>query len=64
MTITANKNIKGTTIVEIIGLSTEIKPIIYCEHYLISSGSTYKEIDTGNVFMYYKDTRQWYLLQD
>ena len=64
MTVTKNNNIKDTTIVDIAGKSTEIKPIIYYEGYLISSGSTYKEDDTGDIYMYYKETRQWYLLQD
>ncbi len=64
MTITKNKNSTNTTIVDIVGESTEIKPIIFHEGYLISSGSTYKENDTGDTYMYYKETRQWYLLQD
>lgn len=64
MTASKNKETVHTTIIDIIGLSTEIKPIISFEHHLISSGSTYIETDTGNVYMYYKTTRQWYLLQD
>jgi hypothetical protein len=64
MTVAANKNTYNTTIVDIVGLSTEIKPIIYYEGYLISSGSTYKESDTNDMYMYYKENRQWYLLQE
>ena len=64
MTIIKRKNTSETTIVDIVGLSTDIKPIIAYENYLISSGSTYKEKDTGKLYMYYRETRQWYLLQN
>ena len=64
MTVTKNKKLSGTTIIDIVGSSTEIKPIIACKDYLISSGSTYKEKDTDRLYMYYKETRQWYLLQN
>ena len=64
MIVAANKNTYNTTIIDIIGLSTETKPIIYYDGYLISSGSTYKECDTNDTYMYYKEHRQWYLLQE
>jgi hypothetical protein len=64
MIVAANKDAYNTTVVDIVGLSSEIKPIIYHDGYLISSGSTYKESDTNDMYMYYKEKRQWYLLQD
>ena len=64
MVTTKNVDVRITTIIDIIGLSSEVKPIVSHEKYLISSGSTYTETDTGDMYMYYQKTRRWYLLQD
>lgn len=64
MTTKTNSDAYITTIIDIVGASNEIKPIVLHENYFISSGSTYEETDTGKIYMYYRDKRKWYLLQD
>lgn len=64
MTTKTNSDAYITTIIDIVGASDEIKPIVLHENYLISSGSIYKENDTGKTYMYNQEKRKWYLLQD
>ena len=45
--------------VEIRGLSTDDKPIETIEGIAIENGSVFLEIDTGDVYFFDIDTKQW-----
>lgn len=45
--------------VEIRGLSTDEKPIDTIEGIAIDNGSVFLEIDTGDVYFFDIDTKQW-----
>lgn len=45
--------------VEIRGLSTDEKPIDEVEGIAIDNGSVFLEIDTGDVYFFDADTKQW-----
>lgn len=64
MEYTVINTFQDAAMIDIVGLSTEIKPVILYEKYLMSSGSKFVESDTGNKYMYDQDGRKWYLLQD
>lgn len=46
-------------VLEISGLSTDDKPTIFADGAYITNGSTFEEIDTGNVYKYNEDNKQW-----
>lgn len=46
-------------ILEISGLSTDIKPIDTVDGIKISNGSRFKEIDTGCEYLYNADEKKW-----
>lgn len=48
--------------VEIRGLSTDEKPIETIEGIAIDNGSVFLEIDTGDVYFFDIDTKQWLVM--
>ena len=48
--------------VEIRGLSTDEKPIDTIEGIAIDNGSVFLEIDTGDVYFFDIDTKQWLVM--
>lgn len=48
--------------VEIRGLSTDEKPIDTIEDIAIDNGSVFLEIDTGDVYFFDIDTKQWLVM--
>ena len=46
-------------VLEITGLSTDEKPVEFIETTYITNGSTYEEIDTGTIFKYNEDAKEW-----
>ena len=49
----------GATL-DIIGLSTDIKPIGEFKNNLIINGSTFLEMDTGDIYLYDEDNTKWH----
>lgn len=54
---------KFNNVIELYGLSTDIKPIKNLQfnnsNYLIRNGSTYYEMDTKKVFIYDEENQKW-----
>ena len=50
----ANRNV-----LDIVGLSTDTKPISTIESLTITNGSIFTEIDTANIFMFDEEKRSW-----
>ena len=50
----ANRNV-----LDIVGLSTDTKPISTIESLTITNGSIFTEIDTANIFMFDEENRTW-----
>lgn len=46
-------------VLEISGLSTDDKPIAFVDGVYITNGSTFEEIDTGTVYKYNEDAKEW-----
>lgn len=46
-------------ILEIVGLSTDTKPIKNISGVEITNGSTFMEMDTCNVYMYDEENHRW-----
>lgn len=46
-------------VLEITGLSTDDKPVEYFDSTYITNGSTFEEIDTGTVYKYNEDEKEW-----
>ena len=46
-------------VLEITGLSTDDKPVEYFDSTYITNGSTFEEIDTGTVYKYNEDAKEW-----
>lgn len=46
-------------VLELRGLSSDIKPIEFYEGYPILTGSAFLEIDTGTVFFYNAEAQTW-----
>jgi len=51
----ANRNV-----LDIVGLSTDTKPISTIESLTITNGSIFTEIDTANIFMFDEENRTWH----
>ena len=50
---------RGTTMVELRGLSTDGEKPTDIEGTPIGNGSTFIEIDTGKIYMYDQENQQW-----
>ncbi len=48
---------------EIVGLSKDEKPTVKIENVFIVNGSTFKEIDTGDIYIYDEESESWVLDQ-
>lgn len=46
-------------VLELVGLSTDVKPIGEIDGVRIVNGSSYMEMDTCNVFMYDEENQKW-----
>jgi len=51
----ANRNV-----LDIVGLSTDTKPISTIESLTITNGSIFTEIDTANIFMFDEENYTWH----
>lgn len=54
-----NKSIDGTAVFELRGKSSDAKPIGFYNEALVGNGSTFLEMDTGNVFMFDEENQKW-----
>lgn len=52
-------NSMNREILEITGLSTDDKPIDFINLTYITNGSTFEEIDTGTIYKYNEDAKEW-----
>lgn len=52
-------NSMNREILEITGLSTDAKPIDFINLTYITNGSTFEEIDTGTIYKYNEDAKEW-----
>lgn len=52
-------NSMNREILEITGLSTDGKPIDFINLTYITNGSTFEEIDTGTIYKYNEDAKEW-----
>lgn len=48
------------TILELVGLSTDIKPTDEIDRLRITNGSTFYAIDTKKIWMFSEEDRTWY----
>lgn len=63
ITLNKYKSVDGNRIVcELVGLSTDTKPIERIENFPLTNGSTLLEMDTSNVFIYDQENNKWVLL--
>lgn len=46
-------------VLELVGLSTDVKPIGEIDGVRIVNGSSYMEMDTCNIFMYDEENQKW-----
>ena len=46
-------------ILELVGLSTDTKPLKKIDGVAITNGSTFMEMDTCNIFMYDEENHRW-----
>lgn len=51
-----------TGLLEIVGLSSDNKPIKTVDNYYIMNGSTFLEMDTGIVYFYDEEAQQWIII--
>lgn len=51
-----------TGLLEIVGLSSDNKPIKTVDNYYIMNGSTFLEMDTGMVYFYDEKAQQWIIM--
>ena len=51
-----------TGLLEIVGLSSDDKPIETVGDYYIMNGSTFLEMDTGIVYFYDEEAQQWIIM--
>ena len=51
-----------TGLLEIVGLSSDNKPIKTVDNYYIMNGSTFLEMDTGMVYFYDEEAQQWTII--
>ena len=51
-----------TGLLEIVGLSSDNKPIKTVDNYYIMNGSTFLEMDTGIVYFYDEGAQQWIII--
>ena len=51
-----------TGLLEIVGLSSDNKPIKTTGDYYIMNGSTFLEMDTGVVYFYDEEAQQWIII--
>lgn len=59
--VTLNKIDYGNrTVLHIAGLSTDEKPVDTIENMHITNGSTFKCIDTGELFIFDSENKQWF----
>lgn len=49
----------GSAILELRGKSTDTKPTETCEGFNVGNGSTFYEIDTGDLYMFDADAGEW-----
>lgn len=54
-------NAEDNNVQDLRGLSSELKPIGNFQDKPIKNGSTFYEIDTGDVYMYDKENARWIL---
>lgn len=47
-------------VLDIVGLSTDVKPTNEIEGMSITNGSTFTTIDTANIFMFDEENSTWY----
>lgn len=52
-------NSMNREVLEITGLSTDEKPIDFINFTYITNGSTFEEIDTGTIYKYDEDAKEW-----
>ena len=52
-------NSMNREVLEITGLSTDEKPIDFMNFTYITNGSTFEEIDTGTIYKYNEDAKEW-----
>lgn len=62
VTLSKYGNQPNRNICEIVGLSTDEKPIKSIEGIPICNGSTYLEMDTSTVFIFSESDATWYKL--
>ena len=60
ITIDVFKGIKNTETMELMGLSTDEKPIREYNGHEIKNASTYYEMDTKKAFLYDEEHHIWY----
>lgn len=49
----------GSAILELRGKSTDTKPTETCEGFNVGNGSTFYEINTGDIYMFDADADAW-----
>lgn len=57
VTVTSPQTVEQ--VLDIKGKSSDTKPVSMIGSYKIKNGSTFYEMDTGNLFMYDEDTNTW-----
>lgn len=62
VTLSKYGNQSNRNVCEIVGLSSDEKPISIIEGIGISNGSTFLEMDTGKVFIYDEEKHRWHEL--
>lgn len=48
------------TFSDLYGKSTDEKPLVKFDGYMIGNGSIFTEVDTGNIYMYDEENQRWY----
>ena len=64
ITIDVFRGIKNTETMELMGLSTDEKPIREYNGHAIKNASTYFEMDTSKCFIYDEENHQWFEMQE
>lgn len=60
VTLNSYNGKSNANLCELVGKSTDSKPIGTIDGIKLVNGSTFLEMDTGNVFMYSEDDSTWY----